>query len=142
MSRTYQNIPYLKDIRRNLRAQANTATEILWKYLRRKQLVYKFRREFSIGNVIADFYCHPARLVLELDGWTHDIEKTKNKDERKETFLENKGYFVLRIKNEEVFGDIEMLLRKIKKACDDRIATANETPLRASPLVGERANER
>ena len=52
-------------------------------------------------------------------------------------FLESKGYVVLRIKNEEVFGDIEILLNKIKNECV-KLIDANQTSLRASPLIGER----
>ena len=122
--RTYQNNPHLKNVHRQLRAQANTAEEILWRFLRGKQLSLKFRRQFSIGNIIVDFYCHAARLVVELDGWTHDSEKTQKKDSAKQKFLESKGYSVLRIKNEEMFGDIEIVLNKIKRECD-KLITAN-----------------
>lgn len=135
--RTYQNDPRLKDIRRSLRSNANSAEGILWKFLRAKQSGFNFRRQFSIGNVVADFYCHAAYLIIELDGWTHDFKKTQQKDVAKQKFLESKGYVVLRIKNEEVFGDIEILLNKIKNECV-KLIDANQTSLRASPLIGER----
>lgn len=115
--RTYQNEPRLKEIRRFLRSEANTAEQILWKYIRNKQLGHKFRRQFSIGNFVVDFYCHEFCLVIEVDGWSHDFEKTKVKDIRKQNFLESHRYHILRIPNEEVFGDIEKLLTKIQDTC-------------------------
>ena len=128
---TYQNVPHLKDIRRSLRSNATTAEKILWQYLRREQLGYKFRRQFSIGNFVVDFYCHVARLVIELDGWTHNSDRTKMKDVAKQEFLETKGHKVIRFTNEEMFGDIEPVLRKIKSICNERAVTVK--PL-SSPL--------
>src|SRR3989344_7512072 len=94
--RTYQNEPVLKDVRRFLRSEGTSAEKILWKYIRGNQLSYKFRRQFSIGNFVADFYCHELKLIIELDGWTHDSLQTKNKDKRKQDFLEAQGYYVVR----------------------------------------------
>ncbi len=116
------------EIRRSLRQGANSAEQILWKFLRGKQLEYKFRRQYSIGNFVVDFYCHTLRLVIELDGWTHDFEKTQNKDKFKQAYLESNGYRVLRITNDEVFGDVEVLLKKITEECDVIKMTAKTPP--------------
>lgn len=120
INRTYQNDPRLKDVRKFLRHNPVKAEEVLWNHLRRCQIGYKFRRQFSIGNFVVDFYCHSLKLGIELDGWTHESEKIRQKDQIKQNFLEVNGYCVLRIKNEEVFGDISKLLKKIKYVCDAR----------------------
>lgn len=120
IKRTYQNEPKLKLIRRSLRQNQTTAEKILWTHLRNKQLGYKFRRQFSIGNFVVDFYCHEAKLVIELDGWTHDSELTQTKDARKQSVLETNGYFVLRFRNEQVFEDLEGVLNEITKTCQSR----------------------
>ncbi|PIQ21436.1 MAG: hypothetical protein COW65_09170 [Cytophagales bacterium CG18_big_fil_WC_8_21_14_2_50_42_9] len=42
---------------------------MLWQLLRNKQVNnFKFRRQHPLGNYIADFYCHEAKVVIELDG--------------------------------------------------------------------------
>ena len=110
----YKNNHNLKEIRRSLRTNANTAEKILWKHLRNSQLGNKFRRQFSIGNVVVDFCCEQLKLVVEVDGWTHDFEKTQAKDNDKQKFLEQQGYKIIRFKNEQLFGDIEKVLDQIK----------------------------
>lgn len=117
---TYRNANYLKEKRQFLRTEANLAEKILWKHLRREQMGYKFRRQYSIGNVIADFCSVPIQLIIEIDGWTHDSEKTKTKDTKKEWLLESYGYKILRFTNEQIYGDIEPVLREIKSVCQKR----------------------
>ena len=138
IKRTYQNETKLKEIRRFLRSEGTSAEKVLWKFLRKNQLGYKFRRQFSIGNFVADFYCHELKLIIELDGWTHDSLQTKTKDKRKQDFIEAQGYYVVRLRNEEVYGDIGMLTARIKEICDVRRAA--KTPPTVPPLIGEGAN--
>jgi very-short-patch-repair endonuclease len=135
IDRTYQNKPALKNIRRFLRSEANSAEQILWRYIRKNQLGYKFRRQFSIGNFVADFYCHELKLVIELDGWTHEFDKAKVTDKNKQQFLESKGYRVFRLANEELFEDPEIFLERITSIC--HAIPGSETPPLAPPLVGE-----
>lgn len=113
----FPNNPKQKDTRRFLRQHATPAEEILWRHLRNNQSGHKFRRQFSLLGFIADFYCHALRLVIEVDGWTHDFEKTQNRDRIKQATLERAGYKVIRFRNEEVYGDIEVLLNAIDAAC-------------------------
>ncbi len=116
----YKNNHRLKEVRQFLRAEANGAEKILWKYLRRNQLGYKFRRQFSINSVVVDFCSEQLKLVIELDGWTHDFEKTQFKDVRKQKMLEENGYKVVRFTNEQIYGDVGVIVDGIKKICDSR----------------------
>ncbi|MSU75167.1 MAG: DUF559 domain-containing protein [Candidatus Magasanikbacteria bacterium] len=125
---TYKNAHHLKDIRQFLRANVTKAEEILWQHLRRKQLGYKFRRQFSIDNKVADFCSEEIKLIIEVDGWTHDSEKTQAKDKIKERLFEIQGYKVIRFTNEEVYGDIEPVLNEIKRACQERGEELKQTP--------------
>jgi len=109
-----------KDSRRTLRQQATLAEDILWRFLRNSQLGFKFRRQFDIQSFIVDFYCHSLRLAIELDGWTHDGEKTKQRDNIKQQVLEKAGCKVIRFKNEEIYGDIEKTLNEITLTCKVR----------------------
>jgi very-short-patch-repair endonuclease len=116
----YKNDNKLKGIRQYLRSNVTEAEKILWKYLRREQLGCKFRRQFSIDNRVADFCCERLKLVIELDGWTHDYEKTQIKDKFKTQLFEKYGYKVLRFKNEQVYGDIELVVKEIERVCEER----------------------
>jgi len=109
-----------KLIRRTLRQKAIPAEAIIWKFIRNRQLGYKFRRQFDIHSFVVDFYCHELRLVIELDGWTHDFEKTKQRDLIKERVLKQSGCKVIRMTNEEVYGDVEILLSRITAECKKR----------------------
>jgi very-short-patch-repair endonuclease len=57
----------------------------MWELLRDRQLLgFKFRRQHQIGDYIADFYCHDARLVVEIDGSIHETREKSEKDKRRD----------------------------------------------------------
>ena len=99
-----------KDLRRNLTG----AEQLLWNYLKSGINGLKFRRQHPIGLYIADFYCHPVRLIVEIDGKIHDKEEIRVSDEQREADLRSWGNKVIRFKNEEVFKDIQKVLLTIK----------------------------
>jgi len=111
----------IKEITRKLRNNPTTEEQILWRYLRRKQLNgKKFLRQHaiiyeSVGNehffYVPDFYCEKERLAVELDGRIHDF--SKRRDNKRDTILGDLGIKVLRIKNEEL-QNIEDVLIKIR----------------------------
>jgi very-short-patch-repair endonuclease len=85
--------------------QNMTETEIqVWQILRAHQLNgYKFRRQVPIGRYIADFVCHEARLIVEIDGGQHD--RSSPPEIRRSGFLQNEGYRILRFWNNEVLAN-------------------------------------
>jgi very-short-patch-repair endonuclease len=69
----------------------------LWCALKGRQLDgWKFRRQAPIGPYVVDFVCFAARLVVELDGASHDDVKA-DYDERRQAWLESQGFKVLRL---------------------------------------------
>jgi very-short-patch-repair endonuclease len=91
--------------------------EILWQRLRANRLDgWHFRRQQVIDGFIVDFYCHKAGLVVELDGPIH--EGQVEYDAERDNALESRGLRVLRIKNEEVNQDLELVLGRILEACE------------------------
>jgi very-short-patch-repair endonuclease len=97
-----------------LKHEMTTAEKILWKYLRNRKLNgLKFRRQHPLDIFIADFYCHDKRLIIELDGGIHDDADQKEYDEGRSFELKEKGFKILRFKNEEVSINIEDVLRRI-----------------------------
>ena len=102
--------------RRTLRKDATSSERILWSYLRNAQVGgYKFRRQHGIGPYIVDFYCSSLHFILEIDGHVH--ADRREYDERRQSYLEAKGCHVLRIRNEQVYDDIESVLEKIYSTC-------------------------
>jgi very-short-patch-repair endonuclease len=78
----------------------------MWKYLRSfRPLGARFRRQAPIGNYIADFAWLSARLVVEVDGITHDAQKRQTFDQRKDAFLESQGFKVFRVSDNEVIAN-------------------------------------
>ena len=84
-----------------------------------KNYPVQFRRQYTIGCYIADFYCHQARLVLELDGSQHYDPKGKEYDQRRTMYLENQGIKVLRFSNLDV-------LRQFAGVCEQIDLTVKE----------------
>ena len=98
-----------------LRQNQTNAEGLLWHYLSRKQLAgYRFRRQQPIGPYIADFACLSEKLLIELDGGQH-AEQTAS-DNRRDRFLQEKGYRVLRFWNHEVFENCFGVLESIYAA--------------------------
>ncbi|MBA4379930.1 MAG: hypothetical protein C0393_04475 [Anaerolinea sp.] len=101
---------------KELRQEMTPAEKILWEHLRGRQLGgFKFRRQHPLGPFITDFYCAEKRLVAEIDGDIHDLQREQ--DEQRTRQFEEFGYRVIRFRNEEVETNIGLVLKKILEAC-------------------------
>lgn len=107
--------PQLKTLARQLRNNMTQAEVVLWKRLKGQQFIgYDFHRQKPIGNFIADFYCYPVRLVIEVDGYSHQFEETVERDHAKEDFLHTLGFSVLRFSDNEVVQNLPAVLQVIE----------------------------
>ena len=101
-----------------LRESQTNAEGLLWHYLRDKQLAgHKFRRQQPIGPYIVDFACMPKKLLIELDGGQHAEQHTY--DKKRDEFLREKGYKILRFWNNDVFENCFGVLESIRAAVQD-----------------------
>jgi very-short-patch-repair endonuclease len=117
----------LKPLARQMRKSPTPAENQLWQHLRGKQLLgYKFRRQHAIERFIVDFYCHKARLIVEIDGPIHQY--TPEEDAIRQEFLESLGFRVLRFTNEQVMTNIDGVLEKIAEALRQTKAASSITP--------------
>jgi very-short-patch-repair endonuclease len=117
---------------KSLRKIMTNAEKLLWTALKDKQLDgFKFRRQHPIWIFVADFYCHQAKLIVELDGAIH--QQTKAKDLNRTAELEKFGIKVLRFTNEEVLENSNQVLIQIKDECKTR----SKTPSPTLPLEGK-----
>ena len=94
---------------RDLRKRSTIVEKRLWGKLHAKQIKgFKFRRQQPIGNYIVDFACMSEKLIIELDGGQHALQK--NNDMVRDNWLEQEGYRVLRFWNNEVLENLESVL--------------------------------
>ena len=104
---------------RNLRRNQTDAEKKLWTVLRNRKLAgAKFRRQFSIGNYILDFYSPEHRLGIEADGGQHYEEKFRERDELRVRELSMVGVQILRFSDREILTNIEGVFEVILKAIE------------------------
>lgn len=88
---------------------------VLWEVLKDKKFCgKKFRRQFSIGYYIADFYCTSENLIIELDGQHHYTLEGVESDLDRDNHLALMGKKVLRFENKEVLENLTLVLKQIK----------------------------
>ena len=92
-----ENIGFAKSLRKNATPEENH----LWYDFLSKYKI-RFQRQKAIDNFIADFYCHEAKLVIELDGSQHYTEDGKSKDEFRTEILEGYDLKVIRFTNGQI----------------------------------------
>ena len=93
---------------------------MLWEKLKGKQIMgLRFRNQHPIDIFIADFYCHEARLVVEIDGEVH--EGQIDYDDGREAEIEKYGIKIIRFTNGQVLNEIDSVVNKIKEIVSDRI---------------------
>jgi very-short-patch-repair endonuclease len=104
---------------RDLRHNQTPAEQKLWSKLRGRQLGgAKFVRQEPIGAYFADFVCREEKLIVEVDGATHSTEQELLNDARRETFLREAGFRVLRVTNDEVMRNLDGVCETIFMALD------------------------
>jgi very-short-patch-repair endonuclease len=101
---------------RAMRREPSAAENKLWQLVRGRQLEgFKFVRQEPLGPFIADFVCRSRKLIVEVDGNTHEGEAAQNYDAQRTAYLTSLGYRVLRVPNEAVLGDAGDMLEEIVK---------------------------
>jgi very-short-patch-repair endonuclease len=102
---------------KTLRRAMTRAETLLWRYLEAHHLDgLQFRRQTPIGPYIADFCCHAARIIVEVDGATHDFEERLKRDAIRDRWFAAEGYRVLRFINDDVLRRLEGVISVIRKA--------------------------
>ena len=88
----------LNKFSRRLRNRSTKAEVRIWaEILKAKKMKgYTFNRQRPIDRYIVDFFSAKLKLIIEIDGWTHEGEDQKDRDEVRQEHLESLGYFFLR----------------------------------------------
>ena len=114
----------LRSNARALRKNSTDAERILWSELRDHRLNgASFRRQVPIANYIADFMCHAAKLVIELDGGQHFSDDAEQTDAARSAVIEANGFRVLRFSNHDVTTNRAGVLEVIATALAERAPT-------------------
>jgi very-short-patch-repair endonuclease len=112
--------PELFRLANNYRNNPTEAEKLLWEHLRKfRSEGFVFRRQHPIVFFIADFYCHKIKLIIEVDGNYHSIEKTHEYDESRSGELERYGITILRFGNEEIINDLKQVISRIHLKIDE-----------------------
>ena len=114
---------------RSLRGKQTDAENLLWMLLRDRRMAgFKFRRQHPVARYIVDFYCHEAKLAIELDGGGHNEELSKEYDRFRSAELESAGIHVARFWNNEVLKDcvavLECIYRLLQESTKNSLTPA------------------
>lgn len=130
---TRNKIALAKEMRSNM----TTAEKILWQNLRANRLGgWHFRRQQIVFGYIADFYCHAASLIVEVDGEIHEHQLLE--DFERDAILTEAGFTVLRFSNHDIESNLQTVLSKILATCSHISPVHPNSP----PLEGEGPGER
>jgi 5-methyltetrahydrofolate--homocysteine methyltransferase len=131
-----------------MRKRSAPAEQKLWYCLRDRRLNrLKFRRQVSIDQYVADFYCAESKVIIELDGESH-IGQEQN-DELRTTQLNRLGFRVIRFSNVDIFENLDGVLLSILRECENRkpslgkVCTSADrpSPQPSPPITREREPE-
>lgn len=113
---------------KELRLNTSVPEKLLWSALRGKKAAgLKFRRQHPIEPYIADFYCPAARLVIEVDGESHD--DTIEHDAIRTEYLSELNLDVIRVSNDDVLNNLEGVVDYIVKVALQRVTSPFVRPL-------------
>ena len=110
----YKSNPNLTPIAQTLRKNMTKEERHLW-YDFLKQLSVTVHRQKVIGNYTVDFYCHKAKLVIELDGSQHYSQQGTAADHGRDEYLSSLGIRVLRYSNLDIQQRFESVCEDILK---------------------------
>ena len=102
---------------RKLRRSMTPPEVRLWQILRARPAGLKVRHQHPAGPYVLDFYCAAKKLGIEIDGIAHEMGDNPARDERRDQWLRDRGYRVLRIPASELRGNAEGVLQHILNAC-------------------------
>ncbi|HMJ12627.1 MAG TPA: DUF559 domain-containing protein [Polyangiaceae bacterium] len=99
---------------REMRHQPTSSEQVVWQAIRGCRLGVQFRRQVALGRYIADFFASEVGLVVEVDGGYHQRLRARA-DERRDRWLQRRGYTVLRVQESLVLRDLSAVLSVIRQ---------------------------
>lgn len=109
---------------KKLRKEMSLPEVLLWMQLKERPSGFKFRKQHPFGVYVADFYCHEARLIIEVDGEAHNRGDQPEFDSKRDTWFRSQGIDTMRISARDVLSNMEGVILHILSA----INTAKPPP--------------
>lgn len=130
VSMFYGAKPHIFEKAKFLRKNMTDSELKLWEVLKGKRILgLRFRSQHPIDIFIADFYCHPVKLVVEVDGGIHKSSDQKEYDIGRTAELNDWGIVVVRFTNEEIENNIKYVINEIERNCIKRQSMLRQSPL-------------
>ena len=102
---------------REQRANLVQAEALIWRAVRDHRCEdAKFRRQAAIGDFIVDFVCYERRLIVEIDGPSHENAEQQARGQERDVWLKGQGFRMLRLLNELVIGSTELAVSRVRAA--------------------------
>ena len=112
--------PYLKEKARELRNNSTPGEIRLWKKLKGKQCYgFDFHRQKPILNYIVDFYCYRLKLIIEIDGYSHNVKAEG--DRARDEELSKLGFTVLRFSEGEIINNMDLVLNSLSRFIENTL---------------------
>jgi cyclase len=126
MSEEKMNMFYGADVMvfenaKKLRENMTGAERKLFERLSKNELGVRFRAQHPLSLYVVDFYCHRAKLVIEIDGDIHFHEEAQKEDDKRKKAIEDFGLKDTRFTNEEVYKNMEGVISEINKHTKERL---------------------
>ena len=102
---------------RRLRREMSLPEVLLWRILRQRPGGIRFRRQHPAGDYVLDFYAPRQKIGIEIDGSAHDMGDRPARDERRDAWLTNHGFRLLRVSAREVLADPAAVADAIVRHC-------------------------
>lgn len=128
---------HFKSFQRQLRKNMPLPEVLIWQKIRNEQLGVKFRRQYTMGNRILDFYSPEIKLGIEIDGESHFINARSRQDEiMRDRNLNNVGIKVLRFTNIDVCSNLGEVCLEVLKEVEARLSPSSILPLKKGEKGG------
>lgn len=115
---------------KQLRQTMTRAETLLWRYIKANRIDgLGFRRQMPLGPYVLDFVCLSVKLVIELDGETHDFVSRQTADKKRDDFLISEGFKVLRFTNDQVLSNLAGAVEVIREAASSLRSAPPSLPL-------------
>jgi len=111
---------------KRLRRQLSLPEMLLWRLLRLSRRELRFRKQHPIGPYVADFYCPAAKLVIEIDGATHN--QRQDADQRRDDYINSLGLQIIRTPAGDVLADPEAVADGVYRLCEGRAGPSTAQP--------------
>ncbi|MFA9215217.1 MAG: endonuclease domain-containing protein [Candidatus Methylacidiphilales bacterium] len=109
----------MKILAKELRKQRILSEVILWKAIKGKSLKVEFHRQVPMLEFIVDFYCHELKLVIEIDGSSHQYDESFKDDMMRQQLIENYGVTFIRFLDGDIKNNLENVLKEIYVKIDE-----------------------